>query len=48
MKKKISKQKKKKKKIKSLNFAESNVHRKTNASSSFETYNLFFFLALLL
>ena len=32
----------KKKKIKSLNFAESNVHRKTNACCSFETYNLCF------
>ena len=30
------------KKIKSLNFAESNVHQKTNARGSFETYNLFF------
>ena len=39
---KISKQKK----SKSLNFAESNTHRKTNAHSSFETYNLFL-LALL-
>ena len=29
-------------KIKSLNFAESNAHRKTNARGSFETYNLFF------
>ena len=36
--KKISKQKKKK----SLNFAESNAHQKTNARGSFETYNLFF------
>ena len=36
--KKLSKQKKK---IQSLNFAESNRHRKTNARSSFETYNLF-------
>ena len=29
------------KKIKSLNFAESNTHRKTNARGSFETYNFF-------
>ena len=36
--KKLSKQKK----IQSLNFAESNAHRKTNARGSFETYNLFF------
>ena len=38
--KKTSKQKKK---IKSLNFAESNVHQQTNARGSFETYNLFLF-----
>ena len=31
-----------KRKIDSLNFAESNAHQKTNARSSFETYNLFF------
>ena len=31
-----------KKKIESLNFAESNAHRKTNTRGSFETYNLFF------
>ena len=30
------------KKIESLNFAELNAHRKTNAHGSFETYNLFF------
>ena len=36
------KQAKKKKKIKSLNFVESNAHRKTNARGSFETYTLFF------
>ena len=29
-------------KIESLDFAESNTHRKTNARGSFETYNLFF------
>ena len=34
--------KKNKQKIKNLNFAESNTHRKTNAHGSFETYNLFF------
>ena len=28
--------------IESLNFAESNAHRKTNALGSFETNNLFF------
>ena len=33
-----------KKKIKCLNFAESNAHRKTNARGSFETYNLFIYL----
>ena len=32
-----------KRKIDSLNFAESNAHQKTNARSSFETYNLYFF-----
>ena len=32
--------KKMEKKIKSLNFAESNAHRKTNARGSFETYNI--------
>ena len=31
------------KKIESLNFAESDAHRKTNARGSCETYNLFFF-----
>ena len=30
-----------KKKIKRLNFAESNAHRETNARGSFETYNFF-------
>ena len=42
---KFIKRKKKNKqarKIKSLNFAEWNAHRKTNARGSFETYNLFF------
>ena len=33
----IETEKKANKKIKSLNFAESNAYRKTNASSSFET-----------
>ena len=28
--------------MKSLNFAESNAHRKTNPRGSFETYNLYF------
>ena len=37
------KNKQAKKKIKSLNFAESNVHRKTNAYGSFDTYNFFLF-----
>ena len=37
------KNKQAKKKIKSLNFVESNAHQKTNARGSFETYNLFFF-----
>ena len=32
----------KQEKIKSLNFDESNAHRKTNAHGNFETYNLFF------
>ena len=32
--------------MKSLNFAESNAHRKTNPCGSFETYNLFFSLIL--
>ena len=30
------------KKIQTLNFAESNAHRKTNARGSFETWDLFF------
>ena len=34
------------KKFQTLDFAESNAHRKTNARGSFETYDLFF-LALL-
>ena len=32
----------KKKKNESLNFAESNAHRKTNVGGSFETQNFFF------
>ena len=44
--KKVHKKKKKKnkhaKKFQPLYFAESNVHRKTNARGSFETYDLFF------
>ena len=42
--KKISKQKKKK--ITSLNYAESNAHRKTNARGSFETHNFFLILMM--
>ena len=30
------------KKFQTLDFAESNAHRKTNARGSFETYDLFF------
>ena len=41
--KKLKKNQASKKKIKSLNFAESNAHRKTNVRGSFETYNFFFF-----
>ena len=48
--KKKQKQKQKKlskpKKIKSLNFAESNAHQKTNARGRFETNNFFFCLRL--
>ena len=40
---KKTKQASKEKKIKSLNFAELKVHRKTNAHRSLETYNFFFF-----
>ena len=40
--KKMKKKNKQAKTIKSLNFAESNAHRKTNVRTSFETYNLFF------
>ena len=40
---KLEKISKKKKKLKALNFAESNVHRKSNVRGSFETKNLFFF-----
>ena len=45
IKKKWRKKNKQVKKIKNLNFAESNAHRETNARGSFETYNLFIFLA---
>ena len=40
--KKLKKKNNQAKKIKSLNFAASNAHRKTNMHDSFETYNLFF------
>ena len=35
------------KKIKSLDFAESNTHQKTNARGSFETNSLFIYLFIL-
>ena len=45
--KKLKKKIKRAKKFQTLDFAESNAHRKTNARGSFETYDLFF-LALYL
>ena len=41
--KKTGKKIKQAKKFQTLDFAESNAHRKTNARGSFETYDLFFF-----
>ena len=40
--KKLKKKIKQAKKFQTLDFAESNTHRKTNARGSFETYDLFF------
>ena len=40
--KKLKKKIKQAKKFQTLDFAESNAHRKTNARGSFETYDLFF------
>ena len=40
--KKLEKKIKQAKKFQTLDFAESNAHRKTNARGSFETYDLFF------
>ena len=40
--KKLKKKIKQANKIQTLDFAESNAHRKTNARGSFETYDLFF------